>query len=231
VEAAVAALRVLEPETKGLDQLLRVFDAMVEVQLAHPGSLNGQRFRKRRNRTFKNIPLALLGDLENIVVAYGESAAGEKGCKRTAGPPISWVAQRLGTGETFSCTLIPSRPLDDVFLGHLALTRTDFAAALSLDEARLRWAQFQRPGDVVTVLLPGTARLFTYLGGERDSCLVLKSVDLGSTHSQQLSESFFPAQDSPIAAWQSAGRAGQRLTNTIAFVRHLSALARTRTHL
>jgi len=122
VEAAVAALRILEPETGGLDQLLRAFDSMVEDQLAHPGSQNGERFRARRRRTFKNIPLALAGSLENIVVAYGESAVGERGCKRTAGPPISWVAQRLGSGETFACTLVPPGPLDDVFLGHLAVT-------------------------------------------------------------------------------------------------------------
>src|SRR3954470_19195678 len=94
VEAAVFALRTLEPETYGFDQLLASFNKMVEDQLAHPGSLNGHRFKQRRSLTFKNIPLALLGDLANIVVAYGEAPAGERGSKRIAGPPISWVAQR-----------------------------------------------------------------------------------------------------------------------------------------
>ena len=43
IEAAVAALRILEPETVGFDQLLRAFDTMVDVQLAHSGSAAGQR--------------------------------------------------------------------------------------------------------------------------------------------------------------------------------------------
>lgn len=227
VEAAVAALRILEPETDGFDQLLRAFETMVEDQLAHAGSAKGPRFRERRNRTFKNIPLALLGDLENIVVAYGESAMGERGCKRIAGPPISWIAQRLASGETFSCTLTPPQPLDEVFLGHLALRRADFAAALTLEEARLRWAEFQRPSDVVTVFHPGTARLFSYLAGDRGSCLVLKSIDLESNPSQRALEGDLPSQGIPAATAQNPGRAGKRLANAIAFVRHLNALAKT----
>ena len=227
VEAAVAALRILEPQTDGFDQLLRAFDTMVEQQMAHPGSANGQRFRKRRIRTFKNISLALLEDLDNVVVAYGESPMGERGCKRIEGPPIAWVAQRLGSGETFSCLLTPPRPLDDVFLEHLALSRSDFAAALSLEEARLRWAQFRRPRDVVTVFHPGTSRLFSFLAGQRDSCLILKSVDLKSIPSQTALEGLLSAPEIPVAAAHIPGRAGLRLANTIAFVRYLNALANT----
>lgn len=229
VEAAVTALQILEPDTNGFDQLMRAFDTMVEDQLAHPGSPNGQRFKERRNRTFKNIPLALLGDLENIVVAYGESTVGKRGCKRIAGPPISWVAQRLSSGATFSCTLIPPDSLDDVFLGHLELTREDFGSALSLDEARQRWARFQRQSDVVTVFHPGTARLYSYFTGDRSPCLVLKSVDLDSNPSRPIEEAFSPAQGIPVAAWEKMGRAGKRLANTIALVRHLNALSKTRT--
>jgi len=215
LEATVAALRILEPQTPGFDELLRAFDIMVEGQLAHPGSAKGRRFQTRRDRTFKNVPRALLGDLQHIVVAYGEAAAGERGRRRAAGPPISWLAQRLGTGEKFACTLIPLRPLDNVFLAHLALTRADFAAALSLDEARLRWAQFQRPTDIVTVIQPGTARLYSYLAGDRQFCLVLKSVDVESFLTPSMSEWSEP----------NFGRAGARLANAIALVRQLNALA------
>src|SRR5262245_19344173 len=228
VEAAVTALRILEPNTNGLDQLLRSFDTMVEHQLAHPGSPNGQRFRKRRNRTFKNIPLALLRNLENIVVAYGESNVGERGRKRIAVPPIYWVAQRLGSGESFSCTLTPRRPLDDVFLGHLQLTRANFKAALSLDEARLRWAEFQRPTDIVTVFHPGTARLFSYLARNRDPCLVLKSVDLELKPGQPVLRGAFPTRRAPIAIAHHPGRAGQRLADAVAYVRRLNELANER---
>ncbi len=227
LEATVAALRILEPETDGLDQLIRVFELMVDDQLAHSGSPSGPRFKKRRIRTYKNIPRALLGDLENIVVAYGESAVGERGCKRIPLPPISWVAQRLGSGETFSCTLIPPRPLDDVFLGHLELTRSDFDAALTLDEARRQWAMFRRPSDVVTVFHPGTAHLFSYLAGDRDPCLVLKSIALELNFDERRLEGSLLAQEFPVATAQNFGRAGRRLASAIAFVRHLNALANT----
>jgi DTW domain-containing protein YfiP len=98
VEATVAALRILEPETVGFEQLLQAFERMVSMQLAHPGSANGARFIARGSRTLKNIPIALQGDLANIVVAYGEAQPGERGTgKRAPAPPVCWVAQRLGT--------------------------------------------------------------------------------------------------------------------------------------
>jgi len=224
LEAAIAALRILEPQTEGFEELLQAFDTIVERQLAHSESAHRRRIRLRRNRTFKNVPRALLGDLEHIVVAYGEAAAGQRGCQRAAGPPIAWIAQRLGTGETFSCTLTPPRPLDDVFLGHLALKRADFAAALSLDEARLRWAQFQRPTDIVTVMRPGTARLYSILAGAHQSCLVLKSVDLPSLLDPPVLECSSLAGRPPLN--HALGRAGARLTAAIALVRQLNALAR-----
>lgn len=227
VEAIVAALRHLEPETSGLDCLLQAFEKMVDVQLAHPGSENGARFIARGNRTVKNIPIALQGNLENIVVAYGETSPGEKGAgKRSAAPPICWVARRLGDGADFACTLIPSQPLSEVFLGHLELTRENFAAALSVAEAKQRWAAFRRPGDVVTVFQPSTAQLFSHLVDGPARCLVLKSVELKSLLAEfgTLSEE----QESDFAPVQPLGRATKRLRSAIAFVRQLNVLVNNR---
>jgi len=222
LEATVAALQILEPRTGGLDQLLATFDTMVEGQLSYARSANNPRFRRRRNRTFKNIPLALLGDLRNIVVVYGEAPAGERGCKRMAGAPIYWVAQRMGTEETISFALTPPRPLDNTFLAHLELTRHDFAAAISLDEARLRWAEFRRSSDVVTAFHPGTARLFSYL--DSAACLVLKSVDLASSRRHLALEDLLAARGIANSPAQLPGRAGKRLGNAIALVQHLNGL-------
>lgn len=224
VEAAVAALRVLEPQTRGFEQLLRAFDTMVDVQLAHPGSAAGARFRARRNRSFKNIPLALHGDLANIVVAYGESEPGERGQKRANGPPISWVAQRLGDGATFSCRLNVAQPLSDEFLRHLELTRGDFLEAVSLDDARAQWARFHRPGDIVTVLRPGTARLWQYLSGDRAACLVLKAVDVELDICEGQFKAIAQKSDLSHPNMNKLGRAGKRLAEAIAVVRRLNAL-------
>ena len=220
VEATVAALRVLEPETVGLEGLLAAFETMVEAQLAHPGNRSGLRFKARRSRTVKNIPLALAGDLSNIVVAYGESLPGECGQGKVAGPPLSWVARRLGDNAEFACKLIPPKPLSAEFLGHLELTTADFEGALSLAAARERWAEFQQPGDVVAVLQPGTARLFSYLSAT--ACLVLKAVDLeplpSPTASPALGDSF-----------HGPGRAARRLQQAIDLVGRWNALVRSRT--
>ena len=225
VEATVGALRLLEPETIGLDRLLQAFETMVDVQLAHPGSITGARWRARRNRTVKNVPLALQGDLRNIVVAYGEAPPGERGAgKRTPAPPICWVARRLGDNADFGCTLIPNQPLSDVFLAHLELARSDFAAALSVAEARQRWAEFERPEDIVVVIQPGTAQLFTQLTGRNNRYLVLKAIDLESL--PDLADTITTATN--FAASQKLGRATKRLSSAIILVRQFNALLQSR---
>jgi DTW domain-containing protein YfiP len=228
IEAVATALQMIEPETKGFDRLLGAFDTMVQGQLAHAGSHANPRYRKRQKRTFKNIPLTLLGDLSNIVVAYGEAPAGQRGCQKMPDPPIYWVARRLVSGETFSCALNPPRPLDDTFLGHLELTRADFAVAVSLDEARKRWAQFCRPDDVVTVFLPGTARLFSFLAAANEPCLVLKSVDLESDGCCSTLDDFLSTREICLPPGTYSSRADKRLANTIALVQHLNVLGDAR---
>lgn len=219
LEATVAALQILEPETAGCDQLLRAFDVMVERQLAHPGDPNGRRLRTRGVPTFKNVPVALLSDLDNIVVAYGESPAGQRGKKRVPGPPVSWVAQRLSTGESFSCKLQQSQPLKETLLRHLALTQADFADGLSLAEAQQAWSRFQRPTDIVAVMHPGTARLFSFLAGDEAPCLILKSANIDISRSQA-------GWDDPGAVPPNHCRATYRLSLAIAFVRELNAMAK-----
>lgn len=227
IEAIVAALRCLEPETQGLERLLQAFEKMVDEQLAHPGSANGARFVVRGSRTVKNIPLALQGDLANIVVAYGESVPGERGAgKRVAAPPVCWVARRLGDAANFACTLTPSQPLSDVFLKHLELTPADFAAAISVAEAKQQWAEFQRPGDIVTVIQPSTAQLLTHLADVPARCLVLKSVELKTLLGESVTNAAEPETVDPGSPV--LGRATKRLLSTIALVRKLNALVNNR---
>lgn len=223
VEAIAAALQMLEPDTPGMRHLLDAFEFMIDSQLKHPRSVAAARFSKRRSETASYIPQALLNGLDNVIVAYGESAPGKRGKKRIPEPPISWVAQRLGDGEAFAHTIVPPRPLDDSFLKHAALTCEDFTSALSLDEARRRWNTFQRPKDVVVVYQPGTARLFSYLAGAAASCLVLKSVGWKALEERLASDGMFAAPHETLHP--RLGRASERLAETIALVRRLNALA------
>jgi hypothetical protein len=224
VEATVAALRALEPETRGLDHLLAAFNRMIERQLAHPKVENGWRRNAVRSRGGRNIPAALLGRLDQIVVAYGESMP-KCGSKQTKPLPVYWAARRLGTDEHFVCAIEPQVSFNEDLLGHWELSQEDFAAALSLDQARAAWAAFHRPDDILVVYNSGTARLFRQIDGESARCLVLKSVDFNPRRRYRTLDELVAVEGLIITPWQHVGRAGRRVAGAAALVGHLRALA------
>ena len=226
VEATIAALRVLEPELGGLDALMDAFLAMVNRQLSRPKLGFGSRVRLRPKRTFKNIPRALVGDLENVVVAYGESVPRDPANPRAPRAPVYWVAERLGTGERFSCRIELNCVVDEALLEHWRLSREDFVHAVTLPEACVAWSAFLRPTDVLTVFNQGVARLVEQLGGDAAACLVLKSVDFGADHRYTTLDAWSAAAEIVAAAPSQPGRAGRRLANLAAFVRHLHVVGR-----
>jgi DTW domain-containing protein YfiP len=246
VEATIAALRILEPELAGLDALRDAFLAMVTRQLDRSKDHYGARRRKRPRQTIRNVPVAVANHFENIVVAYGESMPAEKTrrggdtergrvfesapspclpCAHSGSPamPAYWVAERLGTGELFSARIAPPVPPDDGLLGHWELTAADFAVALSPAEAAAAWKAFARPTDVLTVFNQGAARLAQTLAPA--SCLVLKSVDLHPDRRYATLEELLVTEQIPVPPALHPGRAGRRLANLAAYVRHLHALA------
>ena len=226
IEATVAALRVLEPKTIGFDQLLASFETMVDRQLAHPKSLAGRRVKYRTRRSVGNIPRVLLDDLANIVVTYGESTAGRTDATRAEPSPIYWVAERLGTGEGFSCFIQSKQPLSETFLGHLELTQSHFAAGMSLDEARAAWNRFVRPSDTIALYNQGTARLLNCLSGRSVEPVLLKACDFNPQRRYSTLDELLAGESIVPAAPHFPGRAGQRLANAVAVVRYLSALGK-----
>ena len=226
VEATVAALQALEPNTAGLDQLLQAFDTMIDRQLAHPRSEAASRRKLRANQTANNVPRILTHDLKNVVVAYGESACGVPGTKRTPRSPIYWVAQRLGTGESFVRAIQPNSPLTDAFLGHLELSRDDFAGAVSHDEFRTSWADFVRPTDTLAVYCQSTARLLKHIDADFTKCLVLKSIPFDPQRPSGILTEVLAAQNVVSLPPRHAGRAGKRLANAVALTRHIAELGR-----
>ena len=224
VEATVAALRALEPETLGWDQLLGAFCSMVERQLAHPKHENGWRRNAARNRGGRNIPSALLGNLDHVVVAYGESIVDDHGRNAAARVPVYWTAQRLGTGERFTCAIQPPIPLQACILGHLELTEEHFADALPLNEVRAAWDVFQRPSDVLAVYNNSTARLLAQITNRSAACLVLKSVDFNPQRRYSTLDELVAAEGLAVAPAQHPGRAGKRLASVVALIGHLRVL-------
>jgi DTW domain-containing protein len=224
VEATVAALRVLEPETPNLDLLLEAFYGMVERQLAHPKSEYGWRSNAARQPGGLNIPSALLGSLDQIVVAYGESVPDGDSLKATTRRPVSWAAQRLGTGERFACTIQPPARLHASLLGHFELTEEHFTDALSLDAARAAWDAYARPHDVMAVYNQSTARLLERITNRAAACLVLKSIDFNPQRNYRTLDEIVTGEGLTIPPTQHPGRAGKRLANIMALIKHLRTL-------
>jgi hypothetical protein len=223
LEATVAALRVLEPATAGFDRLLEAFETMVDRQLAHPKS--GWRRNQRRQQTGWNIPRALVGDLANVVVAYGESSPGRRGSKPHQRSPIYWVAQRLGTNERVTYALKPEAPFPGSLLGYLELTDQDFANALSYEGFRTAWASFLRPGDTLVVYHQSTLRLLSHVQADIAKPLVLKSVSLNSGRTSGTLDGRLASEGLTSGPAEHPGRAGKRLAKAITLVRHLNALS------
>jgi len=230
VEAVVAALRVFEPETRGLDELLAAFNAMVERQLAHPKADEESRRRLiKRNRTLRNVPFALVGSLANVVVAYGECLPGERGVRRGRQAPLIWVAERLMSGERFVSSIQPDTTLTAPLLDQLELSPATFVAAPALAEANAAWRSFLRPSDLVAVYGPSTRRLLERLNGDAKTlCLVLKSIDFNAQRRYRSLDELVLAEGLAIEPYWHSSRAGKRLANAKALVHHLHALVNAR---
>jgi DTW domain-containing protein YfiP len=223
LEATVAALSALEPETLGLDRLSRAFDQMIDGQIRR--SKSNWRQNRRRRRGASNVPRCLLGELSNIVVAYAEHQRGGsrthgRSCKNAA--PIYWVAERLESGETFRCA-IESAPIhDDEFLARLRLSAEEFYHAVPLDTFRERWKAFLRPHDRVAVYHPSTARLLNNIEADFVPWLILKSINFDPEGGRGTLDQFLRLRGIETQP-SSDSRASERLANAIALIQYLNS--------
>ena len=228
VEATVDLLRSLEPNTDGLDDLLTAFNVMIDRHIAVIGTANPRHVAKpdHQNRIATNIPTALLGDANNIVIAYGESVPPGRE-RRHPSVPVFWVAQRLGTGEQFQTTIRPPRPIPASILAHMELTDADFANAIEPDQFSSAWQSFIHPTDTLVVYNKGARSLLKQVDADCTPCINLTSIDFRDvdqkgTLSDLLTALGVRRQPTPLP-----GRAGKRLANAIAlveFIRQSSAL-------
>ncbi len=223
LEATVEALRALEPETAGLDQLVRAFDFMIDTHLAHPQQAGRIRIPKRERDSPANVPHVLLDDIENVVVAYGEASHGRNDSR---GPqqPVYWVAQRLGTGESFECPIQSYATEVPGFLQHLELGPDDFADAVTPAEFAMAWNEFLRPADTIAVFNQSTVRLLQCVGATASPSVTLKAVDI-ARDCRTLDKVVAALELAPPRVPQK-GRAALRLANAIAYARYLNELGR-----
>lgn len=148
IEAIVYALRALEPDTAGLDQLLSAFDSMIDDQLGFVLARSGPRRVVERRRASRAIPRAMAEERERLIVAYGESG-GTPGHGVRDRNVVQWVAVRPFDGARFEALVRPETPLDPHHLDMMGIAAADLASGLSPAELRDAWARFVRPGDVI----------------------------------------------------------------------------------
>ncbi|MEY4579309.1 MAG: hypothetical protein RL701_4012 [Pseudomonadota bacterium] len=146
IEAIVAALQIIEPNTPGLVELLRAFDGMIDAQMALSEARRAlpdaeQRMKKRRRANHqRRVPHALVEGYPRLIVVYGEAARG--GAEHTT-EFVYFVAHAVATGARFECVVMPRAGLPaDVHLEHMGLPHALFTTACSTEEFGARWAEF-----------------------------------------------------------------------------------------
>ncbi len=229
VEAVVAALTELEPETSGLNQLIRCFETMVETQLAHPNATYDGSTKGQSNCRNFNVPYPMLGNPDDLVVACGETTPRPR--SGTVGKPqppehrfpVYWVAQRLGTDETFCLPIEHGGRLQRENFEHMRLPVNWWDSAVSLPEFRSQWQAFAKPHDVLVVPNQPTARLLTQCQIRLGTHFLLKSIQLGNQIKRPSQAELFQRLPKCETHPQLPGRAGRRLLESVALVRFLRA--------
>ena len=158
VEAVVQALEYIEPETRGLGNLLRAFTGMIDLQIAAAASqpLRPRFARKDRERSH-GLPPLLVENFEQVVVVYAEATfvgAGTVGLpraelRREPKRLIHWVARRLSTGKRFSTVINPGELPTENRLCPTGLSADDLLGGVDLARAQRDWRRFSLPQDVL----------------------------------------------------------------------------------
>jgi len=176
VEAIVYALRALEPETRGLSELLEAFGRMQQRQIdlmATPGEngasrLLGRSRKRQRPAASRAIPRAFVEAYDSLVVVYAES------CLDAAAPKkrslLACAAWRPSTGEGFSRLL--SRPDSP---GLRPASEALLQQSVSPEGFRDDWAAYLRPGDRIAAWNTGTLRLLDHASGQQRDGVALKA--------------------------------------------------------
>lgn len=154
LEALLQALRFLEPQTQGFDELLQAFDRMIDTQI-DAGKVKRPRYRKQRAISSRTPPLS-----DNLLITHAEfistQIAGEAVIE-----PVYWAAHRVRSGEQFCAYIRPQQiTLQTDHLKHMQLSPELINSGLSHEEFLKRWHAFIHAEDV---LAPWTSTMANLL--------------------------------------------------------------------
>lgn len=155
IESIVAALRILEPDTEGLDALLEAFVRMNDLQAAYMQAPDRTpRQQRPRHRADRRLPPELCS--ERVIVVYGELA--------TIGDThhlLQWVAvDAAADGARFQAILRPPGCMPGPRqLEHLGMDRSAFETGESIAAVRARFRTFCAGEPVLAAWNQRTLRL------------------------------------------------------------------------
>lgn len=166
IEAIVEALRILEPDTAGIERLLTSFEAMIDDQLAIIAARRtGPRqpavgaWRRGGARIVAHEP-------ERLVAVAAEGAPRDADDPHTDRLVLQWAALRIATGECFEQFVRPpsGRFPSACHLVHMGLDAADVEAGVTPARLREVWSGFLRPSDVLVSWTPTPLSLMTEPG-------------------------------------------------------------------
>jgi DTW domain-containing protein YfiP len=227
IEAIVEALRVLEPETLGLDALLGAFDSMIDQQMEHVLRRAGDRQKRtRRPEAHRHLPEALVSGLSRVVVVYAESVRASESSAREL---VQVTACGVTADETRQWHLFPSTGVPSPhLLGYMKLAPDDFANAVDVATFRREWQGFlaaRAQPPILAAWNQSTIDLLAGAGAAVPSPLLLKSAyraRSGIKHAS-LDDVVNALSLDVTAPSMLRGRAARRLACAIAVARHLHA--------
>lgn len=153
IEAVVEVLGQLEDNPDHFRPLLRAFDRMIEYQLAHIFSREGEsRHKRARHRLVPKklrIPTELKSRFEDLVLVYAEANAHPASKETGRAEMVHLLGMRPSTGERFEAIVAPRRPLSPSAPRHLELAEVQLLGGEDVGQAIDRWAKFLKPNDLL----------------------------------------------------------------------------------
>ena len=158
IEATVAALDALEPETEA-GRVLAAFDAMVDHQIRIADEQRASRHKlaaiaraAKGPKPPRKMPLSG----KSMVIVHAEANAWPRGSEHGPYPEVvHLVAERIATparlGARFEAFVAPTRPLAPGFEHHTLLSESQVLAGESRSAFQARFLAFLREGDVLGV--------------------------------------------------------------------------------
>jgi len=227
IESIAQALRYLEPDLEGTDELVAVLDAMVDAQLdSRPAGKTVMRQKRPRTRPSRAVPSVLRDEPQRIVLVYGETAPLDSRLDPTATELLQWTAVRLVDGAQFEALVQPTRDaVSPSYLGQLGLPSDAMTHARPSREVAERFASFLQPGDVLAAWNRRTLSQARLLGCQVDESITLKAAycNVRGGRCGTLDDVLAHEQIEP-GTLPVGGRAARRLANALAVARHLQAL-------